>query len=76
MIKEAMVKINKFIIANKIDAPFLMQVHDELVFAFREDINPEFPEQIKKIMLDTANKYLEGVEMKASYKVEDTWTKD
>jgi DNA polymerase-1 len=73
MIKEAMVEINKYLIKNNIDGHLLMQVHDELVFAFRD--RDEFPEEIKKIMLDTANKYLVGVEMKASYHVEDTWTK-
>lgn len=74
MIKESMVLIYRHIKANNIDALLLMQVHDELVFAFRN--NDDFPEQVESIMLDTANKYLNGVKMRASYIVKDTWTKE
>lgn len=73
MIKESMVEIHKVIKQNNFDSLLLMQVHDELVYAFKDD---NFPKIVHKIMVDTANKYLDGVEMRASYVTEDTWTKE
>lgn len=74
MIKEAMVELHKQLPELLTDdAQFLMQVHDELVFAFKDDA---FPEKVKSVLLDTSNKYLEGVKMKAGYIVENTWDKD
>ncbi len=73
MIKETMVEVHKHIMKNKYDAVLLMQVHDELVYAFKDDT---FPIEVQYIMTSTANKYLEGVEMKASYIIKDTWSKE
>jgi DNA polymerase-1 len=53
MIKESMVEVNKMIIENNYDSQLLMQVHDELVFAFKDD---EFPEKVKEVMVTTCNK--------------------
>lgn len=73
MIKESMVLIHRYIKENMLDSILLMQVHDELVYAFKDD---SFPEIVKNIMITTANKYLQGVEMKASYIIRDTWDKE
>lgn len=73
MIKESMVKVQQMIVNDNHDSHLLMQVHDELVYAFKED---EFPEKVHKIMVDTANLYLDNVEMKASYIIRDTWDKE
>jgi DNA polymerase-1 len=71
-IKEAMVEVSKHIKRNSIDAKLLLQAHDELVYAFKDD---DFPEVVKYIMTSTVNEYLEGVEMNATYHVEETWIK-
>lgn len=55
------------------DVKFLMFTHDEWVIAFKDD---DIPDKMLDIVTTTANKYLNGVKMKASYVVKDTWTKE
>jgi DNA polymerase I len=74
MIKEAMVEITKKFKEKNLDAFILLQVHDELVVAFKNA--PEVPEMVKTTMEEVANRYLEeGIQMKAEYKTLNTWTK-
>lgn len=61
MIKEAMVNIKTYVTANNIDYKFLLQVHDEIVSKHR---TPNLRPTIEKIITDTCNLYLEGIEMK------------
>lgn len=73
MIKESMVEIQKYINLHNEPAWLRLSVHDELVY---EHSNYEFGKTIKKIMEETANKYLiPGIEMKATYSTLRTWTK-
>lgn len=76
IIKEAIVRIeNEYIKLNKIDAKLLLQVHDELVYKFKSEIE-EFPKKVYELLTDTAKRYLaEGVSMGASYIVKNTWHK-
>jgi len=50
MIKKAMIDIHHFITRKSLPAQMLLQVHDELVFEVRKDIQASFSEQVKKIM--------------------------
>jgi DNA polymerase I-like protein with 3'-5' exonuclease and polymerase domains len=75
MVKESAVNIYNYIWDNDIDANILLYVHDELVIRYPENME-EFPEQIKKILCDTCNLFLEnGMTMDAEYDVKNTWTK-
>lgn len=74
MIKESIVVINKYIRDCNIDAQLLISVHDELVYKFDRDIT-EFPEFVKRILLQTCNKYLSFITMGAEYHVKKSWTK-
>ncbi len=75
MLCEAMVLLQRFIDIYKIDAVLLMQVHDELVVKFREDLT-WFPQRVKDCMTRTANKYLDhGIKMHADLSVGKTWIK-
>lgn len=73
MVKEATVQIMKYIETTQRDALFLMNTHDEWVFAFKG--SDDFATDVQMIINTTCNLYLEGVEMKSSYHIEDTWTK-
>lgn len=91
MLKEAMVVIDRWHIKNNIDAKILLQVHDELVIKFKEElIDTEFeftynsgekkflkyPDFIVETMCEVANRYLKGgFKMLAEYHVGDTWIK-
>ena len=73
MLKEAMVCINDYIEENNIEAKFIFQVHDELVIKHK---GREFGKVIKRIMTETANKYLNGmIEMNADLEILRTWIK-
>lgn len=77
IIKEAMVRIaNEYIRPNKIDAEFLLQVHDELVYKYHKSLKDTFPQEVHRLLTDTAKRYLvEGVEMGAAYHTGLTWHK-
>lgn len=68
-----MVDIDNYV--RKINTPFKWkgQVHDEIIFKFKDDNQVPI---IKRILLDACDKYLvEGVHMDAAYKVDLTWIK-
>lgn len=76
MIQEAMVKIWRWIKTNNIKAWCLLQVHDELVYEFKDIDEDVFASNIKKILCDTCNLYLtDKIKMGAEYKIGPTWTK-
>jgi DNA polymerase I-like protein with 3'-5' exonuclease and polymerase domains len=72
MIKEAMVEVDKYAINNNIQIKWLLQVHDELVFAHKDK---SFGETAGKIMVETCNKYLNGIEMGVSGHTGLFWNK-
>lgn len=73
MIKEGIVEVMEWVWANNIDFVLKLQVHDEIVFKFKEQSTVDM---VEKIILDTCNKYLvPGVEMKAAYHIADFWEK-
>lgn len=55
IIKRAMIEVDRWLQASKIDAHLIMQVHDELVFEVREDIVEELIPQVRKLMCDAAD---------------------
>ena len=87
MIKEAMVVMDNIITKYSLQAHFMMQVHDELVY----DYNPvmgnisynldnvtythKFPELLKNVMATVATKYLYHYEMHAEVEDKPFWTK-
>jgi len=73
MIKEGMVEIDKFIRKEKIPFKWLMQVHDEIVTKHKDK---DLRTQTDKILIDTCNKYLVGVQMKVSGYTGYEWNKD
>lgn len=74
MIKESMVNIDKWVRENNIDFRWKLQVHDELVYLFKEDY---VPIEIQKIIIDTCNLYLEdNVRMKVASYTGMYWNKD
>lgn len=77
IIKEAIVRIaNEYIRPNNLDAHMLMQVHDELVYEYREELGQEFCSKIHEILTDTAKRYLaKDVSMGASWHFMDHWHK-
>jgi DNA polymerase-1 len=76
MLKEAMVNVHKYIIANNIKAKILMSIHDELVIQHN---HKGFGTIIGKIMTDTANSYLrmysDTIKMSVSVHTGTSWTK-
>lgn len=77
MLCESMVTLQRFIDLFKLDAVILMQVHDEIVVKFKESYKDWFPEAVRRIMTNTANKYLSpGIQMQATGGCLETWTKD
>ncbi len=50
IIKIAMIKCDKYIKENNIDAKCILQIHDELIFEVNENITSEFTEKVKNIM--------------------------
>jgi DNA polymerase I-like protein with 3'-5' exonuclease and polymerase domains len=76
MLAEAMVMLHKYCRIYKLDAEIKMQVHDEIVVEFKEEMKSWFPDRVREIMIRSANKYLEGgVQMDAEIKVERFWVK-
>lgn len=76
VIKEAIVVIDKWIMDNNIDGNLLLNVHDELVYRYPDTMDESFPPMVKKLLLETANKYLvPGVFMDAEYHIAKTWLK-
>jgi DNA polymerase I-like protein with 3'-5' exonuclease and polymerase domains len=89
MIKEAIVEIGKEIRRQKLDAKFLIQVHDELVYKFHNSIKEveflnevtklvemvSFGEFIKKWMCQVGNRYLSFIKITAEEHTGLTWTK-
>lgn len=76
MIKEMMVVIGTKARKENWDLKFLLQVHDELVYAY--PITPEYDfmfDYLKTTMTETANKYLHHMKMKADGEEKLTWTK-
>ena len=74
MIKEAMVEIGNDIEKNGWDVNLIFQVHDELVYEFKEDL-VDFPEYQKNKMVEVANRYLSFIKIGAEQIVGNTWTK-
>lgn len=74
MIKEGMVMIAKWLADNPhIEFRWKMQVHDEIVFMFKDD---DIITEISKILTNTCNKYLiEGIEMKEAHHIDFKWHK-
>lgn len=73
MIKEGMVEIDDYITSTKAEFKWKGQVHDEIIFKFKDD---ELVPKIAKILLDTCDKYLvEGVHMACDYKIKTHWMK-
>lgn len=76
MLKEAMVKLYKYIKDNKIEAKFIFTVHDELVIKHK---GFGFGAKIAEIMKEVANSYLalysDNIRMGAEYKTIHSWTK-
>ena len=50
IIKLAMIKCDKYIKENGIDAKCILQIHDELIFEVNENIVSEFTDIMKNIM--------------------------
>lgn len=73
MVKEGIVMIMRWVKANNIPFVLKLQVHDEIVFKFKEQSTVDM---VEKIMLDTCNKYLvPEVKMHAAYHIADYWEK-
>lgn len=72
MIKEGMVNIDKYRLENNLPFEWLLQVHDELVFKHKVK---EFGKEAGKMLTDTCNLYLEGIEMKVSGHTSHCWHK-
>lgn len=70
--KEAAVNLRKHIDKYNINANILLYVHDELVVRHEDK---DFGKDVQKIMEDTANTYLDGVQMKATYHTLTHWIK-
>ena len=89
LIKESMVEIGREIRRQKLDAQLLIQVHDELVYKFNDNIKlvefikdkdksiemVTFGEFINKWMCQVANRYLSFIEMTAETTILKSWTK-
>lgn len=89
MVKEMMVEISREIKRQRLDAQLLIQVHDELVYKFNNNIQLvefindvtevveliPFPEFVKKWMCQVANRYLSFIKMTAEQHTGLTWTK-
>jgi DNA polymerase I-like protein with 3'-5' exonuclease and polymerase domains len=78
MIKECMVEIDKFIVANNYDIHLLKSVHDELVYLIPKHMdghseeflsspdNFNFDAYVKKTMVEVCNRYLTNITMGVS----------
>jgi DNA polymerase I-like protein with 3'-5' exonuclease and polymerase domains len=82
MVKEMMVEIDTYIQDQNLDAKLLLQVHDELVYAFKDGltvcVNSEdvlFETFVTDKMVEVANRYLSFVKMGIDFHVKDTWIK-
>jgi DNA polymerase-1 len=76
VIKLAMIKIDKFIVENKLekDAYPLLQVHDELVYEIREGKAKEIAPKIEKIMESVMDpKDTRGIVLATSLNIGDNW---
>ena len=74
-------------INNYKEIKWLSQVHDELVFSMPKRMDGQsteyynskrkinFPEYVKKTMINAANKHMSYVKMGADYEVLNSWTK-
>lgn len=73
MMKEGIVMVVDWVKANNISFALKLQVHDEIVFKFKEQSTVDM---VEKIITDTCNKYLiDGIKMKAAYHIADYWEK-
>lgn len=88
MVKEMIVEIGREIRRQNIDAQLLIQVHDELVYKYNDNIGfmefikedkyieiVKFPEFVKLTMCKIANRYLSFIKMSAEQHNGKTWTK-
>lgn len=73
MIKEGIVNVVEWAQANNIDFTLKLQVHDEIVFKFKEESTVH---KVEEIILDTCNKYLvPEIKMHAAYHIALFWEK-
>jgi DNA polymerase I len=54
IIKRAMIEVDRWLSASRIDARLIMQVHDELVFEARRDAVDELTERVRELMSSAA----------------------
>jgi len=74
IIKIAMIEIHKNILAKKLNAKMLLQVHDELIFEIEEEYIGESSTLIKKIMENNHLQYKDFiVPLTVDYGVGNTW---
>lgn len=73
MIKEGMVNIARWLLTTNYEFKWKLQVHDEIVFAFKDDT---IVDKIATVLTDTCNQYLiEGIKMKQANHIALTWHK-
>lgn len=74
MVKEASIKLQNYIFANKLDIKIILQVHDELVFQVPEN-RLDLSTKLKEIMEEVGTSYLKGLKMESSINIAKHWMK-
>jgi DNA polymerase I-like protein with 3'-5' exonuclease and polymerase domains len=76
MMKVAMVEMFEFIRVNNIDAHLLMTIHDEILVEINKNEQVELiAQQLKGIMLSSADMFLDGIKMEVEDYLSTNWTK-
>jgi DNA polymerase I-like protein with 3'-5' exonuclease and polymerase domains len=76
MMKVAMVEMFEFIKINQIDAHLLMTIHDEILVEINKNEQVELiAQQLKGIMLKSADMFLDGIKMEVEDYLSTHWTK-
>ena len=79
MTKDAMVNVRDFLKKNNYwqNGVFMIcQIHDELVFEIKDEIIDQVLPKIEQIMKESANKYLDRIEMGLDTIISKEWKKD
>lgn len=74
MIKLAMVRIFDYIRTNNLKSMIVLSVHDELVIEFPPEELPH-TEVFEQIMIDSANRFLNGLKMEVEKNIGKCWDK-
>jgi DNA polymerase I len=75
IVKQAIILITNYFVANSLDARIVNTVHDEIVVEAAETIATEVAEVVEKLMIEAGNMFIKSCAIKVETSIADHWQK-